>query len=81
MTGICFDPAALMRRARRYHFKTHTAKMLFILCLAAAVIVLFISYRRRTQGKELSKPARIAILAMFIAMNVGVVIIDGILAD
>ena len=55
--------------------------MLFIAFLAAAVIVLFISYSRRSHGKELSKPAKIAILTAFIAMNVGVVIIDGILAD
>lgn len=81
MTGACFDTAALLRRTARYRFKTNTAKMLFIAFLAAAVIVLFISYSRRSHGKELSKPAKIAILTAFIVMNVGVVIIDGILAD
>jgi len=81
MTGFSFEPAALMRRTRKYHFRTHTAKMLFVICLAVAVIVLILSHRRQSQGRELSKPVKIAILAAFMAMNVGVVIIDGMLAE
>jgi F0F1-type ATP synthase membrane subunit a len=81
MTGDNFDPAVLLRRHRTYHFKTQTGKTLFIVCLAIAVVVLIISYRLRSQGRELSKPVKIAILAAFMAVNAGVVILDGILAD
>ena len=81
MTGIENGVSVLLRRHRTYHFKTNAGKMLFIAVLAVAVIVLVITSARRARGKELGKPAKIIILALFIAMNVGVVIIDNILAD
>ncbi|MBR4626900.1 MAG: hypothetical protein IKO47_04250 [Ruminococcus sp.] len=81
MTGTDELCTALLRRHRTYRFRTSAGRALFIAVIAIALIVVAVTNIQRSRGKKISRRTGIIILAVFIIMNVGVVIIDGALAE